>query len=48
MANSYQSAWLAQSIEHATLDLEVVNLSPALGIKITKKKNKEKKELNHG
>ena len=27
--------WLAQSVEHATLDLRVVSLSPTLGMEIT-------------
>ena len=30
-----KATWLAQSVEHATLDLEVVSLSPTLGIEIT-------------
>ena len=28
-------AWLAQLVEHVTLDLRVVNSSPMLGIEIT-------------
>ena len=32
------SSWLAQSVEHVTLDLEVVSSSPTLGIEITFKK----------
>ena len=28
-------AWLAQSVEHATLDLGVMSLSPVLGIDLT-------------
>ena len=28
--------WLAQSVEHATLDLGIVPLSPMMGVKITK------------
>lgn len=31
--NTLKGAWLAQ--EHATLDCEVMSLSPTLGIKIT-------------
>ena len=38
-------ARLAQSVEHATLDLGVVSSSPVLGVEITKKKKKKKK--NH-
>ena len=30
-----RGAWLAQSIEHVTLDLGVVNLSPTLGLELT-------------
>ena len=30
-------AWLAQSVEHVTLDLEVVGSSPMLGVEITLK-----------
>ena len=30
-----RDTWLAQSIEHATLDLRVVSSSPALGAKLT-------------
>ena len=30
--------WLAQSVEHANLDLRVVSSSPTLGIEITLKK----------
>ena len=29
-----RGTWLAQSVEHATLDLGVVNLSPMLGVEI--------------
>ena len=29
--------WLAQSIEHETLDLRVVSLSPVLGVEIPQK-----------
>ena len=35
-------AWLAQRVEHATLDLRVVSLSSRLGIEITLKKKKTK------
>ena len=31
-------AWLAQSVEHVTLDLKVVSTSPLLGVEITLKK----------
>ena len=34
-------AWLAQSVEHATLDLEVVSSSSTLGVEITFKKEEE-------
>ena len=30
-----RGTWLAQSLEHATLDLRVVSLSPMLGVEIT-------------
>ena len=30
-----QGAWLAQLVEHVTLDLGVVSLSPTLGVEIT-------------
>ena len=30
-----QGAWMAQSVEHVTLCLRVISLSPMLGIKIT-------------
>ena len=36
----FQGAWLAQSMEHATLVLRVVSSRPMLGIKLTKKQNK--------
>ena len=32
-----RGTWLAQSVERVTLDLEVVNSSPMLGVKITLK-----------
>ena len=32
-----KGGWLAQSVEHATVDLEVVNSSPMLGAEITYK-----------
>ena len=28
-------AWLAQSVEHVTLDLRVISLDPMLGVEIT-------------
>lgn len=34
-----RATWLAQSIEHATLDLRVGRLSPALGIELRKKES---------
>ena len=38
-------AWLAQSVEHATLDLRVVSLGPTCGVEFTyNKKLKKKKE----
>ena len=33
--------WLSQSIKHVTLDLQVVSLSPMVGIEITLKKKKK-------
>ena len=30
-----RGTWLAQLVEHATLDLRVVGLSPTLGVEIT-------------
>lgn len=30
--NGIGSAWLAQMVEHAILEIQVVNLSPTLGI----------------
>jgi len=35
-----RGAWLAESIECATLDLGVVSLSPTLGVDLTLKKRK--------
>lgn len=38
--NSGFGEWdLAQSVEHATLDVGIVGLGPTLGIEITKEKN---------
>ena len=34
---SVLDAWLAQSVEHVTLALEVVSSSPTLGVEITLK-----------
>ena len=31
----YRGVWLAQLVEHATLNLGVVSLSPMLGIEMT-------------
>ena len=33
-----RGAWLAPSLEHATLDLKVLSLSPTLAVEITCKK----------
>jgi len=33
-----RGAWLAQSVEHVTLDLGVMGSSPALGVYLIKKK----------
>ena len=33
--SNHRGAWLAQSVEHATLDLEVVSSSPMLDTEIT-------------
>ena len=30
-----RGTWLAQSVEHETLDLGIVSLSPTLGVEIT-------------
>ena len=35
-----RGAWLAQLVEHVTLDLQVVNSSPMLNIELTLKKKK--------
>lgn len=35
MLQKSQGTWLAQSIEHTTLDLGVINLSPMLGVELT-------------
>ena len=39
---SARGAWLAQSVEHATLDLRVVSSSPTLDMEPTLKKKKKK------
>ena len=36
----FWGAWLAQSLEHATLDLRVMSSSPMLVIEVTLKKKK--------
>lgn len=36
-----QATWLVQSVEHASLDLRVINSSPTLGIECKKKKKKK-------
>ena len=33
-----EDTWLAQSVEHMTLDLETVGSSPMLGVEFTQKK----------
>ena len=33
----FRGAWLGQSVEHVTLDLGVVSLSPTFGVEITLK-----------
>ena len=38
MLPEYRGIWLAQSIEHATVDLGVMSSSPRLGVEITTKK----------
>ena len=35
---NFRGSWLAQSEEHATLDLGVMGLSPTLGVEITENK----------
>jgi len=35
-----RGAWLAQLVEQATLDLEIMGSSLTLGVEITKKKHK--------
>ena len=40
-----QGVWLAQSVEHATLDLGVMHSSAMLGVEITLKKKKEKEPI---
>jgi len=45
---NHRGAWQAQSVEHLTLDLGVVSLSPRVGVEITlKKKKKKKSKLAH-
>ena len=34
-----KATWIAQSVEHVTLDLGVMSLSPMLGIELTLKKD---------
>jgi len=36
-----RDAWLAQSVEHATLDLGVMSSSPTLGTELTLKKKED-------
>ena len=33
--HKFEGAWLVPLVEHATLDLRVVSLSPTLGVEIT-------------
>lgn len=40
----FRRAWLAQTLEHATLDVRVVCLSPVLGVEITQQYNLSKKK----
>ena len=42
--NNPRSTWLGQSVEHVTLDLEVVGSSPTLGTEIIFKKLNLKKK----
>lgn len=39
IVKSLKGAWLAQSVEHVTLNLRVVNSSPTLDVEITLKKS---------
>ena len=43
-----EGPWLAQSEEHATLDLGVMSFNPALGIEINLKNKLQKKNHNEG
>lgn len=43
-----RGAWLAQAMEHATLDLWVISWSPMLGVEITLKKKKKENEERRG
>ena len=40
-----RGAWLAQLMEHITLDLRVRSSSPTLSVEITLKKEKKRKKL---
>ena len=40
-SNNQRGTWVTQLVEHATLDLGVVSLSPMLGIEIPLKEKKE-------
>ena len=42
-----RGTWLAQSVNHMTLDLRVVGLSPTLGVDVTLKKKSFLKKLNN-
>lgn len=37
-------AWLARSVEHLTLDIELVSLSPMLGVEMTLKNEMRKQK----
>ena len=39
----FWGTWLPQSVEHGTVDLRVVSLSPMLDVEITEKSNIKKK-----
>ena len=42
---SFRGAWLTQSVEHVTLDLRVMSLSPSLGEEITLRKKERKNSV---
>lgn len=45
LLKSNQSSWLAQSLEHATLELRVVRSGPMLGVEITPNLRKKEKKI---